>query len=100
MSCNISTPSSGNLTIYEDGVVLNSTVGSSVVYNKTYSVGSDYNITCSLLDHQNYSTASDQSWVNATDQINPNVTLVSPGVGYWNDSSDPFAQPDSKKFPC
>jgi len=76
ITCILTTPSSGNITIYENGVELNSTIDSTVSYRKTYSTSGDYNITCSFLDHQNY-TASDYSWVNAT---SPEVTPV-PSVG-------------------
>ncbi|MBU1621947.1 MAG: hypothetical protein KJ597_00060, partial [Nanoarchaeota archaeon] len=89
ITCNLYTPTSGNLTIYEDGVVLNSTIGSTLTHIKTYTTPADYNITCILENHQNY-TASDQSWVNATDENSLTVTLNNPPVGYWNNTSDPF----------
>ncbi|GAI84619.1 unnamed protein product, partial [marine sediment metagenome] len=89
ITCILTNPGSGNITIYENGAVLNSTIGSTVTNIKTYTIPGDYNITCELLNHQNY-TASNYTWVNATDEIAPNTTLEYPPVGYWNDTSDPF----------
>ncbi|MBU0456940.1 MAG: hypothetical protein KKD75_02235 [Nanoarchaeota archaeon] len=89
ITCSLTTPSSGNITIYEDGTLLNSTIGSTLTHFKTYTTPADYNITCILENHQNY-TASDQSWVNATDEDSLSVTLEYPPANYWNDTSDPF----------
>ncbi|MBU1876179.1 MAG: DUF11 domain-containing protein [Nanoarchaeota archaeon] len=90
ITCGLTTPSSGNITIYEDGVMLNSSISSTLTHIKTYTTPADYNITCILENHQNY-TASDQSWVNATDEDSLAVTLEYPPVNYWNDTSDPFS---------
>jgi len=79
INCTAVTPISGNLTIYEDGAVIASAVGTYVNVTRTYTSAGNYNITCMLLNHQNY-TASEQQWINATSADDaPDVTLNSPG---------------------
>ncbi|MCK5283882.1 MAG: hypothetical protein KAK00_10875, partial [Nanoarchaeota archaeon] len=87
ITCSLSTPSTGNITIYENNAVIVSRIDSVVNVTRTYSSIADYNISCIILSHQNY-TAYNFSWINATDEIIPTTTLNTPASNYYNDTSD------------
>jgi hypothetical protein len=85
----ISGDSSGRLTLYREGVLLNN--GTSPIYNlTTFSSVGVYNITAYYEGSQNYSLSSSTYFVNVStgpDTVNPSVKIYSPSnKTYHNDS--------------
>ncbi len=81
ISCNIITPTSGNLNISENGtLILNGST--SISTTRSYNTTGTFPITCDYGGNQNYTSLSTQYDIISQDKSSPNVSLNLPTNSY------------------